>query len=230
MTRPRLDPPPSLERSRTGGAGGGTPAGGRGPLLLGAAAIVLFFGASTAVVHWLTRDLPGTARPAPSAAAAVPAPGASPRAVAREGARAGEPDPAPSPPERSTQPPAARVPALPVATPRVRISFKLDDRLTRGLHMGERWVSPPTFESAWDGTSFSVEARARASDTRAGARATWMASAPDMVNVSPVRDDRVTITVLRAGESALNVTYGGSSRTLIVRAAGPPGARVSIAQ
>jgi hypothetical protein len=98
----------------------------------------------------------------------------------------------------------------------VQVSFKVDARLTQGLHMGERWVSLPALQGAWDGKLFTVEAKVKRGAGGSAAVA-WSASAPDMVDVSPDRGERVTITVLRAGESEVTVRQGTASRTFVVK-------------
>jgi hypothetical protein len=115
----------------------------------------------------------------------------------------------------------------------IKISFKLDPRVTSGLHMGDRWVSPPRFAGAQSGNVFSVQARARGLD--AGGRGVespeWSPAERDMVAVSPDRGDQVEITVLRAGESRLTVTQGAASKTLLVKAIHEAGVfRVDITQ
>jgi hypothetical protein len=124
-------------------------------------------------------------------------------------------------------------PPVPVgAGPRVEFSFKLDPRLTSGLHMGNRWVSPRTYTRTGDAKNVTVEARARVVDARSKAspaKVAWAASEPDMVEVSPEHGDEVELTVWRAGESKVTVRGGGASGTLTVRASEARGAlRVEI--
>ena len=125
-----------------------------------------------------------------------------------------------------------KAPAGPTAAGRggITLSFRLDPRLTKGLYMGDRWVSPPTYQTALG----TVEARAHFLDTR-GRRAdisgTWMPAAPDMVSVSPNRGHEVKITVHREGQSSLKVDYGDFSKTLTVKAVRQGGVwRVDIVQ
>jgi hypothetical protein len=94
-----------------------------------------------------------------------------------------------------------------------QVSFKLDPRLTRGLYMGERWVSPPTYSGVQDGKAFTVEARVQ------GREARWIPSDPEMVAVSPSQGQEVTITVKRAGQSRLRVASDGVSKELAIKAA-----------
>lgn len=122
--------------------------------------------------------------------------------------------------ETATQ---ARSPAGAPATEAARLdlSFKLDPRVTKGLHMGERWVSPQTYTSTGPQERVSVHARAqlvREHSRLPAAPTAWSASAPDMVEVSPPHGEQVQITVRRVGESHVTVSSGGTSRTLLVKA------------
>ena len=114
----------------------------------------------------------------------------------------------------------------------IRLSFKMDPRLSGATYGGERWVSPPTYQGA-SGQN-AVEAKASlvdASGRPAKASIDWKPSDPEMVTVSPAAGEKVTITVKRAGESSLTLTSGAVSRTLGVKAADRNGARqVTITQ
>ena len=90
----------------------------------------------------------------------------------------------------------------------VAVSFKLDPRLTRSLHMGDRWFSPATFTTTQDADRINVEVRAVGRDARgqdARIDPEWIAADPKMVTVTPARGGQVTITVHRAGETRLRV-------------------------
>ena len=114
----------------------------------------------------------------------------------------------------------------------IQLSFKLDPRLSGATYGGERWVSPPTYQ----GSTGQNTVEAKGSLVDAGGRPTrgsieWKPSDPEMVAVSPVRGERVTITVKRVGESSLTLTSGTVSRKLSVKAVERNGARqVTITQ
>jgi hypothetical protein len=139
-------------------------------------------------------------------------------------------------PARVVQPGrAAEASSLPVrGAARVDVSFKLDPRLTSGLHMGARWVSPRTYTRTGDLRNVTVEARARVVGGAPGksrARTAWRVSQPDMVEISPDEGEQVRITVWRPGESRVTVNAGSASETLTVKAAEVHGAlRVDIAR
>jgi len=103
---------------------------------------------------------------------------------------------------------------------RLKISFKLDPRLTQGLHMGDRWVSPAIFTTTGTGGLVSVPARASGVDAegRSFKSPTWWPAEPDMVAVTPGQGAQVEITVLRPGESRLTVGEHGATRILMVKA------------
>lgn len=104
----------------------------------------------------------------------------------------------------------------------LQILFKLDHRLLGPTYGGERWVSPPTYGPVRaSGNSYVVEARAEVLDNNGQPRQAnfeWKPEDPEMVAVSPSQGDEVTINIQRAGESRLQVTSQGVSKTLNIRA------------
>ena len=99
----------------------------------------------------------------------------------------------------------------------IKVSFKLDPSLTRGMYMGDRWVSPPTYTTSQPGKTSTIEAKVESLDKRISP--SWTPSDPKMVKVAPQQGQTVTITVLRAGQSSLKVTSQGVSKTLSIKAA-----------
>lgn len=175
----------------------------------------------------------------PAASAATPA-GAdgSGQAAPLGGLRPDRPAPAAAAlaaPAHGSEPPreAPLAPQTP-GVAKIFLSFKLDPRMTSGVHIGERWVSPPTYSGTGDARSVGMVARARAVEgdgTPSPAVPTWTASEPDMVDVSPDEGEQVRITVWRPGDSTLTVSSGAASRTLVVKAAERGGAlRVAVVQ
>jgi FKBP-type peptidyl-prolyl cis-trans isomerase len=103
----------------------------------------------------------------------------------------------------------------------IKISFKLDPRLTRSMYMGDRWVSPPTFTPARQGKTTTVEASAdglNGTGKRVKIRPEWIPADPGMVEVTRGQGDDVQITVKRAGESKLKVVTQGFTKELVVKA------------
>lgn len=101
----------------------------------------------------------------------------------------------------------------------IKISFKLDQRLTRSQYMGDIWVSPISYV----GTSGQniVEARAQGLDLKGkpiSITAEWTPSDPEMVTVLPGQDKDVKLTILHEGESKLKVTSMGFSTELLIKA------------
>jgi hypothetical protein len=136
--------------------------------------------------------------------------------------------------EASAAKPATKVAAV-AASPAIQVSFKLDPRLTRSLYMGDRWVSPPTYQHATQvGDTSTLEARSHVLDAKGmpmAASPTWAPTDPEMMEVSPSRGNQVRITVRRAGQSRLKLTYGGVSKELTVKAVHEAGTwRVDVVQ
>jgi hypothetical protein len=104
----------------------------------------------------------------------------------------------------------------------ITVSFKMDPRITKGLYMGDRWISPPTYTSTLqEGKEIAVEARVHGVDAKGNTlkiEAGWIPSDPEMVTVAPAQGDRVKITVKRAGESRLTLSSNGFSKDLKVKA------------
>lgn len=193
-------------------------------------------GASLVLVYQLSagpEPIAASARPPESRATEAPALSPPPRPPPVE-----EPPSALPPPASVASPsiPQAADPAPVAASSRIEISFKLDPRLTRSLHMGDRWVSPPTYTlAAYPGTDVTIEARARALDstgrTIKGGAPVWTPKDPGMVAVSPSERGAVRITVRRAGRSDVTVTSGAAAKRLTVAAVEERGVwRVDIAQ
>lgn len=131
---------------------------------------------------------------------------------------------------------AASVPrAVSAGTSTITVSFKLDSRLTQSLYMGDRWVSPPTYQHAAQvGESATLEAMVQLADGRGralAARPTWKAVDPEMVTVTPSQGDHVKITVRRPGQTHLRLAQGDVSKELTLKAVRQNGVwRVDVAQ
>lgn len=197
----------------------------RRPLIVGVLSVAALLAGGIAIVYLATDGPAGELRPgdeldaaasrdegAPSAAS----PGAQ-RAELQVVARAPPPASVTHSPGDAARPPAPS-PVLRGAGG-IKISFKLDPRLTRSLHMGTRWVSPPSYVASHGGNLYTVQARADGVAAGRGIRdPTWLASEPDMVAVTPDRGREVEIAVLREGRSTLTVEEGGVHSTVTVTA------------
>jgi hypothetical protein len=117
----------------------------------------------------------------------------------------------------------------------IKVSFQVDPRVTRGMYMGEQWVSPPKYVRVQEGKKpLTVPAQAMGLDAKGGQvkiNPTWKSGDADLVKVSPAQGAKVEITVLKEGQSDLTVTSGGVSKKLTVKAVGQDGSlRVDISQ
>jgi len=113
-------------------------------------------------------------------------------------------------------------PRAPGALTGIEVSFKMDPRITRGMYMGDRWISPPTFTSTFqEGKETTVEARVHGVDAKKNKmkiKPKWTPSDPEMVTVTPGEGSDVKIAVKRAGKSTLNVAAPGVSKEFSIKA------------
>ena len=138
--------------------------------------------------------------------------GTAQKLVLRDASDAPAPDPDPTP-----------NPGPVTGLASIQFSFKLDPRLTQGLFLGERWVSPPVYTRVQEaGKPLTVDARVSGLD--AGGRPlavispAWASSDPGLVSVSPAEGEQVLITVLGVGLSTLGVTARGVTSELTINA------------
>ncbi len=133
---------------------------------------------------------------------------------------------------------AGIVQAAPEATPAgaftgIKVAFQLDPRITRGMYMGERWVSPPTYTMVQE-QKVTIGAKATGlygKGSEMGISADWNPGNAAMVQVSPSKGEKVELTVLQEGQTDLTVTYAGASKKLSVKAVRQNGnLRVDISQ
>jgi hypothetical protein len=122
----------------------------------------------------------------------------------------------------------------PGAVTALEVAFRLDPRLTRSLYMGDRWVSPATFQTPRQGKPAVVQASARgvvAYGRRVEVPARWVADDPGMVEISPQDGGVVSLRITRAGTSTVRVEFREVKRTLTVEASEKDGAlSVRVAQ
>jgi FKBP-type peptidyl-prolyl cis-trans isomerase FklB len=116
--------------------------------------------------------------------------------------------------------PSAATSAAPLSD--IRVSFKLDPRLSGATYGGERWIATSPFTSlAQVGTQATVEVKADGvAQNGAPVRTAveWTPTDPGMISVVPGENSQVKITVHHAGESKLTVASDGVSKQLLVKA------------
>jgi hypothetical protein len=117
---------------------------------------------------------------------------------------------------------AAGAAAATAALADIKVTFKLDPRLTRGMYMGDRWVSLPTYTRIQEpGKPLTVDARVEGRDAKGqpmSINPEWLPSDPGMVDVAPAPGGMANITVKHAGESRLKIAAGDVYRELHIRA------------
>lgn len=102
----------------------------------------------------------------------------------------------------------------------IDVSFRLDSQLERGQVTEGRWI-PPGFAGVQERAEITVEAKAQGRDTTGKATIIsplWVASDPNMVEVSPGAGEVVKITVRDAGQSSLIVAAPGFAKELSISA------------
>jgi hypothetical protein len=108
----------------------------------------------------------------------------------------------------------------------INVAFKLDQRITRALYMGDRWLPPP-FTQRGDEKQVIVEAWAEAvnaSGQRLNEAVEWIPADPTIATVASGQDNQVAITVLRPGQTSLRLVAGAISTELMLTAAHNKGA------
>ncbi len=115
------------------------------------------------------------------------------------------------------------------------VSFKLDPRLTQGLYMGDRWVSPPTYSRFGPPSGITIEVRAVGVDDRhkqVAIDATWTVADPELATVTPGRrESEAKITVHKEGQSELLVNSDDVSKKLIIKCENQDGSwRIDVSQ
>jgi hypothetical protein len=102
----------------------------------------------------------------------------------------------------------------------LQISFRLDPWLIGGSYGGGFWVSATSLGPVTQGATFTIETRAGGlyQGNASAAFATWMSSNPQMVTVFPEQGSRVTLRVLSAGLTAVDVIAQGTLRRLSISA------------
>lgn len=110
-------------------------------------------------------------------------------------------------------------PASTASVTTILLSYKRDPRVVDPYRGIGPWAPGPNYGGAT--AQDTVEVRAEGVDA-AGKPAKispeWVPSDPEMVTVSPSQGDDVKITVHKAGESKLKITYQGLSKELVVKA------------
>jgi FKBP-type peptidyl-prolyl cis-trans isomerase FklB len=110
-------------------------------------------------------------------------------------------------------------PALTASVTGIQLSFKRDPRMVDPYRGIGPWVTGSNYTGAT--AQDMVEIRAEGVDAGgkpAKINPEWSTSDAEMVTVSPSQGDDVKITVHKAGESKLKITYQGLSKELMVKA------------
>jgi len=113
----------------------------------------------------------------------------------------------------------AAAPASTGSVTAINLSFKRDPRMVDPFRGIGPWVTGSNYTGAT--AQDTVEARAEgmnAAGKPIKISAEWIASDAEIVTVSPSQGDDVKITVHKAGESKLKITYQGLSKELLVKA------------
>ena len=131
-------------------------------------------------------------------------------------------DQAPQAPPAGSKDDATRGMGTPAVPPtKLVVAFRMDPSITRGLYLGDRWVSPPNFAFSQEGKRYVVRARAQLVDGSTGKRvdldsAEWSTDDPKLVGITPGDNGEVEIAVDRPGTAQLRVKAGGEVKIVQV--------------
>ena len=107
------------------------------------------------------------------------------------------------------------------------VAFRLDSTLTRGVYMGDKWVSPPRYHFAQKGDMYVVQSKMQRIDEigeRSDAIGKFVASDPSMIEVMDAKaPGEVTLVVYKPGKSQVIASNGPEKKVLDVRAWEVPG-------
>jgi FKBP-type peptidyl-prolyl cis-trans isomerase len=101
----------------------------------------------------------------------------------------------------------------------IQLSFKRDPRMVDSFRGIRPWVTGSNYTGATAQDSVEVRAEGvNATGNSVKISPEWSSSDAQMITVSPSQGDTVKITVHKAGESRLKITYQGLSKELVVKA------------
>lgn len=127
-------------------------------------------------------------------------------------------------PSRHSAPLPAISPAIQRAgqrKPEVAVAFRLDPDLTRGLFLGERWVSPPSFFFAQPGLQYVAQGKAQYVDAfgeRVDVDADWATSDSELITLTEHVSGDATIVVRHPGDGEFTVATRYGTRRVQVHA------------
>ncbi len=102
------------------------------------------------------------------------------------------------------------------------VAFRLDSTLTRGMYLGDRWVSPERYHFAQPGDIYVVQAKMQRVDPRSERNdivSTFDALDKTMIDVAPGgKPNEWTLVVMKPGTSRVIAKSGEHTRVLDVRA------------
>ncbi|RPI31414.1 MAG: hypothetical protein EHM70_11565 [Chloroflexota bacterium] len=104
----------------------------------------------------------------------------------------------------------------------IQVFYKLDPRLTGGVHMGVRWVSPPLYNIISEEGSYTIVSRVEGISALGEwnvIASEWESTNPALVTVTPLYDNMVAIQIRGQGTATLNVSAAGFNQTLYVASA-----------
>ena len=118
---------------------------------------------------------------------------------------------------------AAAPPVPPLGTAEIvaiQVYYKLDTRLTAGIYMGERWVSPRTYHSTLQpGAVAAVEVKAVGMNSwqqPVEVNLVWQTADADIVTLSADEGRSVILSAHGAGETTVRVSSGNVSKLLTI--------------
>lgn len=102
------------------------------------------------------------------------------------------------------------------------VTYRLDQRLTSGVHIGERWVSPPLYDIISEESAYTIEARVEGIATngdRMVIGADLISNNPNLFTVMPGPGNTYAIHIRGKGATRLDLIAAGIYQPLYITAA-----------
>jgi hypothetical protein len=125
-------------------------------------------------------------------------------------------------PARRPDLPAAHVGRVVPIPEQFVVAFRLDPSLTRGMYLGDRWVSPPRYQAAQPGRRYTLQAKMQRVDPRSersDVTSEFRSLDPELIQVTPGdKPNEWSLVVNGPGAGRVVASAGPKTRVLNVHA------------